>query len=202
MGLANFQPSRRFGLTDNPQIATFATAGQSWTLGALVNWAAAGTISECAGNTANGVVVYTIAGIASSPFTPAITASGGTVIGQETVPAVGGGTSISAPRRAFYPARALITYIGTIDTSGSPGATGLALADLGATFALNSVNAALALVASGGTWIVNRTGTTKAAIVFALVDPPGAKTTDTPNLGAGNSGQSLVEFALLTGTQF
>jgi|SRR5215831_819275 len=199
MGYAFMQASRRLGLTENASYATFATAGQSWLQGAVLQLAS-GLLVEASGT---GAINTGVVGVASSPFTAAITASGGTAIGQETVPKVGAGTAISAVRRAVVPATAAQTFIGSIDTSGSQGAgSGLAVTDIGTAFRIRAVNAAGTAVASGGTWIVDRTagGTGVAVIVVALVDPPGALVTDVPNLGAGDTGQSLVEFVFAPAT--
>jgi hypothetical protein len=199
MAVGFFQPSRRFGAFDNAQVGSIATAGQTWLIGALLGYSS-GLLVELTGNTANGVTANTVLGIASSPFTAAITASGGSAIGQETIPAVGAGSAITGPRRFYYPATEIQTFIGSLDTSGGLGNTALSVTDIGNTFAMNSINPVTgALVASGGTWILNRTGTTKTAMVLALVDPPGAKSTDVPNIAQGNTGQSLVEFIVLPG---
>lgn len=194
MGYAVMQASRRFGLTDNPQIGMISVAGQTWLNGAVLTVNASGQLVELGNAVATGL------GVATSPFTPAITASGGTAIGQETIPKVGAGTTISGPRRFVVPFGNNQTFIGTLDNSGGTvGGHALALADLnpGAGYKLHSITSQTnsALANPGGIWMIDAGGTgSLAVIILALVDPPGATAADTPNLGAGNSGQALVEF--------
>jgi hypothetical protein len=191
MGYAVMQASRRFGLTDNPQIGMIATAGQTWLNGAVLT-VTSGLLTEL------GNAVATGWGVATGPFAPAITASGGTAIGQETIPKVGSGTAIVGPRRTLVPFSAGQTFIASMDSSGGTvGAKALAVADIGTSYKLRSVTSQTnaALSNPGGIWIVDAVGTgSLACIILALVDPPGATAADTPNLGAGNSGQALVEF--------
>jgi hypothetical protein len=176
-----------------------------WLDGAVLS-TASGLLVEPANTTlggfATGPVYQTtlgpnIVGIAASPFTLAITASGGSAIGAETQAAVGGGSAITGVRRSLYSVKTTNFFVGSIDTSGSQGTVALAVGDVGTLFSLSPVNASGAITA-GGQWIVNRTLLANGLTckVTRLIDPPGAKFGDTPVPGI-NSGQCLVEFSIL-----
>jgi hypothetical protein len=50
-----------------------------------------------------------------------------------------------------------------------------------------------------GKWVVGATGGANAsAVIVGLVDPVGATSDDTPNVGVANSGKALVEFIIQT----
>jgi len=137
-----------------------------------------------------------LVGFAASPFTLAITASGGSAIGTETQPKVGSGTAITGVRRSLYSVKTTSFWTGSIDTSGGQG-TALAAADVGTMFGLAPVTASSGAVTAGAQWIVNRTAlaNTFMAVVTRLVDPPGATSADTPVPGI-NTGQAVVEFSI------
>ena len=170
-----------------------SSSATAWQDGAVMAFAS-GLLVEAL----NAAAVNTTIGIAASPFTLAVTASGGSAIGTETQPKVGAGTSITGVRRSIYPWMPAdgTTYSGSIDTSGSQGATALAATDIGnagATFQLQSVNSSGALT-EHSFWILDRTaGGHVPTVVLRLIDPPGAKFGDTPVPGI-NTGQALVEF--------
>jgi hypothetical protein len=177
----------------------------AWLDGAVLS-TASGLLVEPANTTlggfATGPVYQTtlgpnIIGFAASAFTLAATAVGGAAIGAETQSPVGAGSAISGVRRTFYRIDQPITWTGSLDTSGSQGATALSVTDVGTLFSLSPVNASGAITA-GGQWIVNRTLLANGLTVKVtrLIDPPGAKFGDTPVPGI-NTGQALVEFVVL-----
>jgi hypothetical protein len=163
-------------------------------------------------------------GFASEPYTA--TGSFTTPPGTEQLPAVAAGTTINGIRRRFYPVGPQIKFVGTLDTAGNISATALSLADVGSYFCLRPINNTTAaagnglltlpnstIAAANVVWILDRTtgatlspslsttptsaaGAGGCCLVTKLIDPPGAKTTDTPVAGV-NSGQSLVEFVVV-----
>jgi hypothetical protein len=168
-----------------------SSSATAWQDGALMAFTS-GLLVEAL----NAAAVNTICGVAASPFTLAITASGGSAIGSEVQPKVGGGTSISGVRRSVYPIYPGTLFVGSIDTSGSQGATALSVTDVGSVSVakLQTVNASGALT-EHAFWILDRTaGNNLTAVITRLIDPPGAKFGDTPVPGI-NTGQALVEFS-------
>lgn len=185
--------------------AIAATNATAWLDGAVLAWAS-GTLVEPASSTlggfATGPVYQTtlgpnLLGFAASPFTLAITASGGSAIGTETIGKVGSGTAQTGVRRSLYLAKTTSFWTGSIDTSGSQG-TALAATDVGTLFTLDPVLASSGAITANKQWIVNRTLRANALTVVCtrLIDPIGATSADTPLPGV-NSGQALIEFSVM-----
>lgn len=202
--MANFakiSAARRLGLTSDPMVAWVTdsppAAPGPWLLGAALTFTS-GKLQEAAVNPAS------ILGFAADPSLQTGSAPP-PLVDAAVLTAVGLGASFSGIRRRFYPATQAVTYVGTLGTStasgGAPGDTALALTDVGSKFGLRPVNSS-GVSTVGGTWILDRAAATTNAIakVIALVDPIGAKETDTPVAGV-NSGQALVEFVIINSGQ-
>lgn len=194
--MANFatiQPHRRLGLTSDPMVAPIAATSPAvaWRLGAALIYTSGLLVSAAANPTV-------ILGFAADPASTDPTSP---TIGAETLVAVGSGTSQAGKRRRFYPAQHGMTFLGSLGTStvsgGAPGDTALAITDIGTKFGLAPVTSA-GVASTTGIWILDRAAGTSNLIckVIALVDPIGAKETDTP-VGGINTGQALVEFVVI-----
>jgi hypothetical protein len=184
--------------------AMAATNATAWLDGAAMAFTS-GLLVEATratmGGYASGAIPQTtlaalLVGFAASPFTLAITASGGSAIGAETLPKVGSGTAQTGVRRTFYSVKTTSFWTGSIDTSGGQG-TALAATDVGTMFNLAPVLASSGAITANKQWIVDRTALANAfmAVVTRLIDPIGATSADTPISGI-NSGQAVVEFSI------
>lgn len=188
---------RRWGLGSDPDYQWLSTAGESWLDGAAIIYTS-GLLKEAAQEPLN------VLGFADAPFTAP--GSFTTAPGTETFPAVGAGSAITRVRRPVSLALPNTTFLGSLTTSASATPAALAIADVGALFALASVDptsATLARLNPAGVWILDRTApstnASKIAKVIRLIDPIGATSNDTPVAGL-NSGQALVEFMIVSVT--
>jgi hypothetical protein len=190
---AVIRPSQLNGLYKDPMMSLMAANPPSptWQDGGLLAFTSGLLVSA-----QNAAAVNTVIGVAASASVLNATTAGGNPIGLESQSAVGAGSAIVGVRRTFYAISPLNSFTGSIDTSGSQGATALSVTDIGTAFKLQSVNAAGALT-NNAFWILDRTGGGNlTAVVTRLIDPPGAKFGDTPIPGI-NSGQALVEFTIV-----
>jgi hypothetical protein len=232
---ARILPSKRWGLTADPEEAWFAPTAtmigttKGWNTGAPLSYGTVGTQAAPTGGTVAGMLTeggwatagapvnpaVTFLGFASEPYSPSVTATGGTAIGTEQLAAVGAGTTINGVTRRLYPCGPQIKFVGTLDGSGAVAAVALSLADVGSYFVIRAIrtDTGASIGALPNTtvdpslvvWILDRTGapalnaapnTVSVALVTRLIDPPGAKVTDSPSAGV-NSGQSKVEFVIV-----